>query len=100
MGVFDWLRDLFSPRRGGAFVAVNCPALPENAAEKALTMLKGMPGHMHASMLDDLNRGKRLELNDLSGEVVRLGQEHGIATPTHEMAWRALHPYLDGQPAG
>jgi len=77
-----------------------CPALPENAAEKALAMLKGMPGHMHASMLDDLNRGKRLELNDLSGEVVRLGREHDIATPTHEMAWRALHPYVNGQPEG
>ena len=77
-----------------------CADLPENAAEKALAMLKGMPGHMHASMLDDLNRGKRLELNDLSGEVVRLGCEHGIATPTHEMAWRALHPYVNGQTNG
>lgn len=77
-----------------------CPALPENAAEKAFTMLKGMPGHMHASMLDDLNRGKRLELNDLSGEVLRLGRELGIATPTHELAWRALHPFVNGQPSG
>jgi 2-dehydropantoate 2-reductase len=76
-----------------------CPALPEDAADKALAMLKGMPGHMHASMLDDLNRGKRLELNDLSGEVVRLGRELGIATPAHELAWRALHPYVGGQPA-
>jgi 2-dehydropantoate 2-reductase len=75
-----------------------CPALPENAADKALAMLKGMPGHMHASMLDDLNRGKRLELNDLSGEVVRLGRQHDITTPTHEMAWRTLHPYVNGQP--
>ncbi len=77
-----------------------CPGLPSDAAAKAVSMLKGMPGHMHASMLDDLNRGKRLELNDLSGEVVRLGREHGIATPTHEMAWRALHPYANGQPQG
>lgn len=77
-----------------------CPDLASDAADRAVTMLRGMPGHMHASMLDDLNRGKRLELNDLSGEVVRLGREHGIATPTHEMAWRALHPYVNGQPEG
>lgn len=70
------------------------------SAITTLTRLKGMPGHMHASMLDDLNRAKRLELNDLSGEVVRLGREHGIATPAHEMAWRALHPYVNGQPEG
>ncbi len=76
-----------------------CPALPENAAEKAMAMLKGMPGHMHASMLDDLNRGKRLELNDLSGEVVRLGRELGVATPAHEVVWRALHPYVNSKPA-
>jgi len=74
-----------------------CPNLQSDAANRAVSMLKSMPGHMHASMLDDLNRGKRLELNDLSGEVVRLGRDHGIATPTHEMAWRALHPYVNGQ---
>lgn len=76
-----------------------CSNLPEDAAARGCATLKGLPGSVHASMLDDLERGKRLELNDLSGEVVRLGRKFNIAVPTHEIAWRALHPYVNGRPA-
>ena len=38
---------------------------------------------MKSSMLQDLERGGRIELNWLSGALVRLGRDHGIATPVH-----------------
>lgn len=77
-----------------------CPRLSADAIDGALEMASGMPGTVRASMLDDLERGKRLELAHLSGVVMRLGKEHGVATPTHAVAYRALAPYVDGPPAG
>ena len=50
--------------------------------------------------LNDLTRGRRLELEDLSGAVVRLGAELGLATPVHGAIYRALHPLVDGSPGG
>lgn len=37
-----------------------------------------------SSMADDLDRGRRTEIDDLQGEVVRLGRAHGIPTPVNE----------------
>ncbi len=76
-----------------------CPQLPEDAKARGMATLEGLPSGVRASMLDDLERGKRLELMDLSGEVVRLGELHGIATPVHSVVARALHPFVNGQPA-
>lgn len=54
------------------------------------------PATMHASMLDDLQRGRRLELDWLSGEIVRKGQKHGIDTPSHAFALAVLAPFANG----
>ena len=75
------------------------PAVREDAAEKALDfLLREAPPTMHASMLDDLRRGKRLELPWLSGEVVRRGRALGVDTPAHEIVVAALMPYARGRP--
>ena len=74
-----------------------CPALAEDAGERALKLAMGFPDQMRASMLDDLERGKRLELDDLSGAVVRLGERHNVPTPVHRVVQQALHPYADGR---
>ncbi len=39
----------------------------------------------HASMLQDIQKGKRTEIDALNGAIVRLGQEYGIKLPTNEM---------------
>ena len=75
-----------------------CPQLAAGAADAAFELASGFPHGMRASMLDDLERGKRLELNDLSGAVVRLGAAHGIATPIHRVVHQALQPYVNGRP--
>jgi len=46
----------------------------------------------------DLHAGKPLELNNLSGAVVRLGQSLGVPTPTHAFIHAALQPYVNGVP--
>ena len=74
------------------------PGLAPGAGEAARDFVAGLPANMRSSMLDDLMRGKRLELIDLSGEVVRLGAAHGLPTPAHEFAVRALHPHAMGTP--
>ncbi|MEZ5936368.1 MAG: 2-dehydropantoate 2-reductase [Alphaproteobacteria bacterium] len=77
-----------------------CPGLTEEAAASMHGFATKLPDSMRASMLDDLERGRRLELNDLSGAVVRLAAEHGIDVPFHETVWRALQPYAAGRPSG
>jgi 2-dehydropantoate 2-reductase len=73
-----------------------CPGLSEDAANRATSLAAGLPDSMRASMLDDLERGKPLELDDLSGAVVRRAADHGIDVPVHETVWRALHPFVSG----
>ena len=51
---------------------------------------------MKSSMLQDLERGRRLELPWLSGALVRLGQELGVPTPTHAFITTALKLHADG----
>ncbi len=75
---------------------VICPELSPQAGAAALERASQLPAHMRASMLDDLERGKPMELEGLSGTVARLGREHGVPTPTHEFVFKALHPYAAG----
>ncbi|MEO8038512.1 MAG: 2-dehydropantoate 2-reductase [Betaproteobacteria bacterium] len=69
---------------------------PAGFADDTLRFLQGLPADMFASMHHDLAAGKQLELDALSGHVVRSGRRHGIATPFHHMAWACLRPHLDG----
>jgi 2-dehydropantoate 2-reductase len=39
----------------------------------------------HASMLQDVSRGKRTEIDSLNGAITRLGDELGIPTPVNRM---------------
>ena len=51
---------------------------------------------MKSSMLHDLEAGRRLELDWLTGAVVRLGAERGVATPASAEVYEALAPLRDG----
>ncbi|PWC54513.1 2-dehydropantoate 2-reductase [Azospirillum sp. TSO22-1] len=63
------------------------------------TLIDSLVPEMKSSMLNDLERGGRLELPWLSGAVVRLGRELEVPTPVHRVIAAALAPYADGQPA-
>ncbi len=47
-------------------------------------------------MLEDLERGRRLELPWLSGAVLRLGRELGVETPIHRFITTVLSPLANG----
>jgi 2-dehydropantoate 2-reductase len=48
-------------------------------------------------MLEDLERGRRLELPWLSGAVVRIGDEVGVDAPTHRLIVSLLKPHVHGK---
>lgn len=70
--------------------------LPGDQVARTMAFTDGLPHEMKASMLHDLERGNRLELDWLTGAVVRRGREHGLATPQSERVHAALAPYKDG----
>ena len=49
-----------------------------------------------ASLLVDLERGKPLELEYLSGALHRLGKKVGVPTPVHSTVYAALRPFSAG----
>ncbi|MBR0938464.1 2-dehydropantoate 2-reductase [Bradyrhizobium jicamae] len=73
--------------------------LPTDALQKVLDFIGHAPPAMKASMALDLERGNRLELPWLNGKVVELGRKLGIPTPTHDMLYAVLKPYIMGTPA-
>lgn len=72
-------------------------SLPNDQAEQSLSWADNLPPTMVASMLGDLNRGNRLELLWLSGNVVKLGEELDIATPVHKFIYTVLKLHADGK---
>lgn len=74
--------------------------LPDDIVDWQIRNHQGFPADMYASMYHDVARGRRLELDSLSGLIVRKGRELGVATPFHSMAYACLKPYLNGAPPG
>ena len=70
--------------------------LPEDVVEWQVRNHLGFPAGMYASMYQDLIRGRRLELESLSGLVAREGKKLGVPTPFHSMAYACLKPYASG----
>ncbi len=64
--------------------------LPATAVEDRLAFVANLPDGMGASMLADVQNGRRSEIGDFSGYIVRQGEALGIPTPTH----RALYALL------
>jgi 2-dehydropantoate 2-reductase len=65
----------------------------------AMAGMTGLPPHARSSMLEDLERGRRLELPWLSGAVVRIGDEVGVDAPTHRLIVSLLKPHVHGKQA-
>jgi 2-dehydropantoate 2-reductase len=61
------------------------------------TMVRGLPAQSKSSMLEDLERGKPLELPWLSGAVVRIGRKLGVDTPIHRFIATVLEPHVAGR---
>ena len=70
--------------------------LPDTLMGEIVAMVESLPFQAKASMLEDLERGKRLELPWLSGGVVRLGEAVGVPTPIHRFIATVLRPHVNG----
>ena len=62
---------------------------------KWLEKIPSMPHSFRASMLEDLEHGRRLELPWLSGKVAELGREFGISTSANQSIADALAPHAE-----
>jgi 2-dehydropantoate 2-reductase len=71
--------------------------LPSGVFDEAVTMIQNLPAQTKSSMLEDLERGRRLELPWLSGAVVRIGREVGVETPIHRFIETVLRPHVNGR---
>jgi 2-dehydropantoate 2-reductase len=71
-------------------------ALPEDRATEVMAFVDALPAEMKSSMLHDLAAGKPLELDWLTGAVLRLGLRHGVATPANQVIQDALAAYNHG----
>ncbi len=73
--------------------------LAEDFADDRLKFADTLPVDMTSSMHHDLERGNRLEIEWLSGGVVRLGEEARVPTPMNRAVWDVLALYAGGRPA-
>lgn len=69
---------------------------PADLMDGTLNLIKNFPASSKSSMLEDLERGRRLELPWLSGAVVRIGKEVGVPTPIHQFITTVLTPFVNG----
>lgn len=71
------------------------PDFPENR----LAFIDTLPAAMTSSMHGDLERGSRLEVDWLSGGVVRMGADLGVPTPLNRAIVALLAPHAAGAAA-
>ena len=76
-------------RAEGIGIAADDPA-------QVLERMDALPEGMKSSMLHDLEAGRPLELDWLTGAVRRLGRAHGVPTPATDAAYDALARLKDG----
>lgn len=72
--------------------------LPADFAAQRLAFCDGLPAGMTSSMHHDLQRGNRLEVRWLGGDVVARGERLGIATPNNRAVLDILSVHADGPP--
>ena len=60
-------------------------------ADEALEVAMGYAGATKASMLQDLERGAKTEVDVINGGVVEKGREYGVQTPLNERVVELMH---------
>jgi 2-dehydropantoate 2-reductase len=70
--------------------------LSQDFAEQRLAFVDSLPAEMTSSMHNDLEAGKRLELDWLSGGVVELGKSVNVPTPMNRAVSAILALYANG----
>lgn len=71
--------------------------LPGDIVERHIEFTESLPAQMRASQAFDLEAGKPLEVDWLSGAVARLGAAAGIDTPVNSTLHAVLKPFANGR---
>ena len=66
--------------------------------ERIRDYVGGIPGTMRSSLLIDLSQGKRIEVEQLQGSVVRRAARAGVPVPIMSTLYAVLKPWADGAP--
>jgi 2-dehydropantoate 2-reductase len=90
----DFLRQLLA--EGVSVAAAAGHVLSDGFVDMALGRIATMPPNFRASMAEDLDRGRRLELPWLSGRMHGLGQQYGVPTPAHSAVYCGLVLHAHG----
>jgi len=80
-------------------IAQGIPLAPD-FVEDRLRFADQLPANMTSSMHNDLERGNRLEVQWLSGDVSRRGEELGVPTPVNTAVYDILAIHADGAQHG
>ena len=72
--------------------------LADDLVQKSLKYIDSLPDFQN-SMHADYQAGRETELDALSGTVITLGKQIGVATPVHGFLYSVLLPHKDGVPA-
>ena len=70
--------------------------LPADVLPNLMAFIDSLPPKVRASMAEDLDAGRPLELDWLSGAVSRMGQDLGIPTPANDAIVSTLRHYAGG----
>lgn len=78
--------------------------IPDGVRERVRRFAESLEPGSYSSLYQDLVHGRRMELEALPGNVVRLGQRYGVPTPVCRAVYAALLPYARaaerGRPLG
>jgi 2-dehydropantoate 2-reductase len=72
--------------------------VPADIVETSMTNLPKFPAGMYASMYHDYARGGPIEIEGMSGYIVREGRRLGVPTPHHATIYALLKPHRAGTP--
>jgi len=70
--------------------------LSNSVPNDILSGISNAPPHYKPSILVDLDKGNRLEIEALNGALSRYGKEVGVPTPINDFIYACLKPYANG----
>jgi 2-dehydropantoate 2-reductase len=64
--------------------------LDENDLQNAVNIILGLGPDGKSSMLQDVEAGRKTEVEIFAGTVIALGREYGVETPVNQVLWRMI----------
>ncbi|MEM9277654.1 MAG: 2-dehydropantoate 2-reductase [Pseudomonadota bacterium] len=79
-----------------AWVIPHILRLPTPLFHAAAKQMLAIDPQARSSMWEDIQQGRRTEIDELQGEIIRLGEKHGIATPVNQQTFELIRKLEGG----